>query len=466
MILSLLNQKHRSPLIKKVCLSHSLSVLNMPRIIVIALLWVTAFFWSGCDAQEKPKNPGKVGGGTKSKKEKIVKKALKQVRRPAGNPKKKKRVPTDNVPRPLPPANPPQPPPAPLPPREESMFEKIEKVRTECLKKLESEIDLVSLRLENVYEKDIEIMTQYHDCFVKMGKLMADEDSASFAAWGAGTLRKRMIGKINVLHKKFDGKGDPPMTHLEELETAGDEIATQLDAVSPSRDVLEKSSSRETTLKIFIFCQVVGNSENYFKFPQPNYAALKRVKERLEATFAKNMKQFQNINWIYYGFELVLTVFTDERFPLSFHQRKGVMKSSANFVQGILSKIDKSLPQNDAGKLFLQLGDFYFIGLFLQAFSGPERTPPVPDKHREIETAETSLLTTLFQKLITAYDAKNAKDAIDNRLQPVIDQGKKELDTIMGKDKTATQSANHAKNLYDAVMASLSKAITAAFHSN
>lgn len=172
----------------------------MPRIIVFALLSVTSFFWGGCDAQEKPKNPGKVGGETKSKNEKIEKKGFKPVRRPAGNPKKGKRVPTDNGPQPLPPAKPPQPPPAP---REESRFEKIEKVRSQCLKNLESEDDLISVGLENVYEKEIEIMTRYHDCFVKMGKLMADEDSASFAAWGYRTLWKRMIGKINVLHEKF-----------------------------------------------------------------------------------------------------------------------------------------------------------------------------------------------------------------------------------------------------------------------
>ena len=255
-------------------------------------------------------------------------------------------------------------------------------------------------------------------------------------------------------------QGDLPLTHLEELTAAGDEIVNQL-----AVPVVLGKSSRETILKIFVVSQVVGNSEQNFKFPQFQFAQIRAVKDRLEATLAKNMKQIQNIDWIYHGFELVLTVFTDARFPFSFHQRKEMMKSSANFVQGTLSRIDKSLPQNDSGKLFLQLGDYFFISLFLQAFSGPERTPPVPDKHREVERAETNLLTTLVQKFICAYDAKNANDAIDNRLKPVIEQGKKELDTIIGKDKTATRSAIIAKNVYDLLLGELSKAITIAFHS-
>ena len=393
-------------------------IMRMVRRIALVTCFVTAAsVLSGCGSEEEPKKNAAV-------KTKMGTGARKPVVRPAVIQNDGADGAGQNNPPPAPAAPPPAP---PAPPKKLSHVEEIQGIRNECLKNFESLEDIKDVKVESVYEKDIDIALKFHSCISEMGKFVLDENSASFFSTASRTLVNQMSEKVHLLH--LPHVGSVSTKYLDVLITAGRKVGRELfgnPVISPAirKTILAEGETRRILLKIFAIRHVVGSKG------EPVFEALTHLKDALRGDLVAHFDQMKTLTEVHRRFGKILSHGTNH---LLMRQRKSVLSSTAQFVRQTLSEIQKpglSGPKDEAeiGKFFVEITEYDFIDYFRQSFVEPERTDfgLVTHKDIEIENVVTAFHKKLFNAFIKSSDS--SQEETEDILDKVVQEGIKELE--------------------------------------
>ena len=343
-----------------------------------------------------------------------------------------------------------KPPAPPAPPAKVlSNVEKIQDIRDQCLKSLESEWNS-----DVKCEKQLETIMDVHACLVKMGALVINEDSAAISRSGKRTLAYRLTEKMEIIRPSATPAPPQQDKCFEDLLTKGKEFNKKVNAAADSAKKVEiseelaKKETREMLNKIFSISYGYITTRKVFQ-------DISRLKKGLADGLWVIFPEMKNIYSILERLSMINNV--NIRYLL-IRQRKSVVISTVEHVKKTVSEIEKPDRADAAnhGPLFVDLTRLEFLWRYEYVLAEPENYSDTPMyKDPDVEKVETDLYKKLFKEFIDSSELQT-KDKAQDKLSEVSREGLKELNDIkVEKDTPKKQLVEKVVEEYRRVLTEL-----------
>lgn len=293
------------------------------RINYIVLLSSACSIWSGCGGDDNAKKGSAAGNANSGKTAaagNAVKKSLtgKAVVQNHGGPK---------------PNNPPPPSP-PAAPKAESNSEKIIKIREDCSKKFESMRTVKNVEPGKVYETQVRLSVEFHDCCFKMGQLTTDKESALVMSFGMLKLSHQLKENLSLLHGQSPAGTTFPAEYLDELIAGGEALYARLlgGAAGIKKEITLTQAEKDVLGRVFATF-VVNTNVAAAGFPMgDSLKKIEALKVKLEEQLERNFEEKVRIKLLYKKIEMFLKYLTEADF-LYLNQKSSVRTKIAELVR-------------------------------------------------------------------------------------------------------------------------------------